>query len=185
MKKRLVLPGEFLSTEEEFVPGANAFDSEGNVYSGSLGFVEADSKTKEISVRPSIGLHRLKPGSIAFGRVSLVKENSVSLSLDASPSAEGRQIIAPRGAMIPVRNVSADYVKSLKDCFKIGDIVKAKVTKVLPSGIDLATDHPDLGVVKAFCSNCRKPLHLFGASLKCMSCGSTEKRKIARNYLVK
>jgi exosome complex RNA-binding protein Csl4 len=28
-------------------------------------------------------------------------------------------------------------------------------------------------------------LHLFGPSLKCLRCGSTERRKISRDYLLK
>jgi len=184
MGKKLVLPGEFLSTEEEFVPGKNAFDSDGNLYSGSLGHVEEDNKTKEISVKPVIPLQMLRPGSIVFGRVSFVKENMVSVSLGKNPK-DMRQIVAPTSAMLPVRNVSHEYVESLRGCFRIGDIIRAKVAKVFPAGIDLATDHPDLGVIEAFCSRCRQPLHIFGHSLKCMSCGHTEVRKLASGYLVK
>ena len=185
MKKKIVLPGDFLSTEEEFVPGKNAFDFKGDVYSSSIGSVSEDSKTKEISVKPSIELHKLGRGSPVFGRVDLVKENSVSIILCKQPGKEERQIIVPSMAMLPIRNVSRDYVESLKECFKIGDLVKARVSKLIPNGIDIETNQPDLGVIKAFCSICRKPLHLFGTSLKCMNCGSTEKRKIVKGYLVK
>jgi len=184
--KKVVLPGEFLATEEEFVPGKNAFDDEeGNVFSGSLGSVETDSTTKEISVKPSVGLHKLKRGSIVYGRVALVKDNSLTVNLLRDPDKAERQILAPSVAMLPVRSVSREYVRNLKDFFKIGDIVKARVDKIIHVGIDIATNDPDLGVIKAFCSRCRHPLYLFGTSLKCMSCGSTENRKIARGYLVK
>ena len=181
----MVLPGDFLATEEEFGPGKNAFDSEGNVYSGSLGFVETDSKTKEISVTPLTELHQLRRESLVLGRVMLVKENSVSIALCKNPEKEQRQVIAKRMAMLPIRNVSRDYVDKLRDCFKIGDIVRARVSKILPIGIDLATNQADLGVIKAFCSRCRHPLYLFGTSLRCLNCGISEKRKIAKGYLVK
>jgi len=185
MKKKMVLPGEFLSTEEEFEPGQNAFYSEGNIYSGRLGEVSADAKNKQISVKPAVKLNPIRPGSIVFGIVMLVKENSVSITLCQNPDAE-RQVIAPTSAMLPIRNVSQDYVENLRDHFKIGDIVKAKVSKILPGGnIDLATDQPDLGVIKAFCGKCRHSLYVFGTSLRCMNCGSNEKRKMAKGYLVK
>ena len=183
---KVVLPGEFLSTGEEFVPGRNAFDSGSNVYSNTIGFVQADNKTKEISVKPAVELHALKRGSIVLGRVGLVKENSVLIGLCKSPGSEERQILASGRAFLPVRNVSREYVENLSQCFKIGDIVKARVSEILPgNNIDLETNQPDFGVLKAFCSRCRKPLHLFGTSLRCINCGSSEERKIAKGYLVK
>lgn len=185
-KKKVVLPGEFLGTEEEFVPGKNAFDSEGEILSGSLGNVEWDNKTKEISVNPVVKHTPIHRDSIVLGRVDLVKENSVSIELCRNADEKDGQVVVPSRAMIPVRNVSRDYVEKLRDFFKAGDIVRARISKVLPGGnIDLSTEELELGVVKAFCSKCRKPLYLFGSSLRCMNCGSSEKRKIAKGYLVK
>ena len=184
MKEKLVLPGEFLSTEEEYVPGKNAYDCDGDVCSGSTGHIETDAKTKEISVKPIKEMQPLKEGSIVYGIVTLVKENSLKISLCQPPEGQ-KQVIGQSNAMLPIRNVSRDYVESLKDCFKIGDIVKAKITKLTPIAIDVSTNEPVLGVVKAFCSKCRKPLHLFGHSLRCLACGRSEPRKAAKGYLVR
>lgn len=182
----MVLPGEFLSTGEEFAPGSNAFDCEGNVCSANTGLVSADSKTREISVKPVIELLSIKPGSIVLGRVTLVKENNVSIELCENRGKRQRQVISQTRAVIPIRNASREYVEKLRDCFKVGDIVKARVSKILPGGgIDLETNQPDLGVVKAFCSKCRHPLRVFGTSLRCLNCGSSEKRKTATGYTVK
>lgn len=186
MDKKTVLPGEFLSTEEEFVPGKNTFDSGGDIFSGSIGTVETDSKTKEISVKPAIDVHKIRRGQIVYGIVSFMKETRVAVNICASPVSGERTVVTPTNAMLPVRNVSREYVEKLRDCFRIGDIVKARIEKILPGpNLDISTNHPDLGVVKAFCIRCRKPLHLFGHSLKCMSCGNTERRKLARGYLIK
>jgi len=182
MKKKVVLPGEFLSTEEEFAPGENAFDSEGGIFSGSVGFPEMDNKAKEISVRPAVSISVVKPGTVVFGRVSLVKDNSLLVELYPYSEDSRRQVVVPSMAMLPVRCVSQSYVERLKDCFKVGDIVRARVMKVTPDGLDLETNQPDLGVVKAFCSRCRKPLHLFGQNLRCLSCGSSEARKLSDKY---
>lgn len=184
MKEKVVLPGEFLSTEEEFVPGKNAFECEGNVCSGSSGFVETNQKSKEISVRPVKERALLKVGSVVLGVVALVKENSLTVVLK-QPLEGPKIVISQASAMLPVRNVSRDYVESLKECFKIGDIVRVRITKLTPQAIDVSTNEPDLGVVKAFCSRCRKPLHLFDRSLRCLSCGGRETRKIARGYLLR
>jgi len=184
MTEKLVLPGEFLSTEEEYVPGKNAYECEGEVCSGSTGHVEINSKTREIGVKPIKQMQALKVGSIVYGRVTLVKENSLTISL-CQPPEGAKQIIGQSGAMLPVRNVSRDYVESLRDCFKIGDIIKARITKLTPQAIDVSTNEPELGVVKAFCSRCREPLHIFDRSLRCLSCGNSEPRKIARGYLLR
>jgi exosome complex component CSL4 len=184
MKEKLVLPGEFLSTEEEYVPGKNAYECEGNVCSGSTGHIETNNKTKEISVKPIKQLQPLKEGNIVYGIVTLVKENSLTISL-CQPLEGEKQVIGQSSAMLPVRNVSREYVESLRGCFKIGDIVKARITKLTPQAIDVSTNEPGLGVVKGFCSRCRKPLHIFGHSLRCLSCGSSEPRKAARGYLLK
>jgi len=183
---KMVLPGDFLATEEEFAPGKNAFECRSNVCSTSIGVVQPNSKTKEISVKPYIELNPIKPGSIVLGKVGIVKENSVSITLCRTPDNKERQFFSSGNAMLPVRNVSREYVENLKECFKVGDIVKARVSKILQgNNIDLETNLPDLGVVKAFCSRCRKPLHIFGTSLKCLNCGNSETRKIAKGYLVK
>ena len=184
MVEKLVLPGEFLSTEEEFVPGKNAYECGGDVCSGSTGHVEINNKTKEISVNPIKQMQPLAVGSIVYGRVTLVKENSLTISLSQPPEG-GKQVIGQSSAMLPVRNVSRDYVESLRDCFKIGDIIKARVTKLTPQAIDVSTNEPDFGVVKAFCSRCREPLHIFDRSLRCLSCGSNEPRKTATGYLLR
>lgn len=183
--KNLALPGDFLSTEEEFVAGKNAFDSDGNIYSCSAGTIEADSKTKEISVKPAKEMHAVMPGSIVVGRVDFVKENAVNVEICNVAGGE-RLVISQSAACLPVRNVSREYVEKLRDCFRTGDLIKARVAKVLPgNNIDLETNYPEFGVIKAFCSRCRQPLHLFGPSLKCLRCGSTERRKISRDYLLK
>ncbi|MBN2067453.1 MAG: exosome complex RNA-binding protein Csl4 [Candidatus Diapherotrites archaeon] len=185
MEKKRVLPGEQLSTEEEFEPGPNTYADDGNVYSASLGTVSVDSRHKSIDVESDRKLNTLKPGTVVYGSVFLVKESSVIVSLRQCPDKEDRRVISQGNAMLPVRNVSRDYVKSLRDNFRIGDLVKAKVSRASPLGIDLSTVDNDLGVIKAFCSKCRKPLHLFGHSLRCLSCGSREQRKLSSEYLLK
>lgn len=185
-KKNVVLPGDFLSTEEEFSPGKNAFDSGGDIYSKVAGIPETDAKRKEIAVKPFSEIRQLKPGSIVLARVSLVKENSVIADLCLEAGATERVVLAPSTAMIPVRNVSQEYVESLKEYFKVGDLIKAKVTKILPDGsIDLCTNEPELGVIKAFCGKCRQPMHLSGTMLRCLNCGASERRKIAKEYYVR
>ncbi len=185
MQKKKVLPGDALSLEEEFEPGSNAFAEYGNIYSAVAGTVSADAKSKQISVQAEKQICVLRRGTVVYGTIGLVKENSASVSLLQSPEKDGREVISQSRAMLPVRDVSRDYVKNLKDEFKIGDLIKAKVSKTSSLGTDLSTAERDLGVIKAFCCRCRHPLHLFGRTLRCLNCGNSETRKLSSDYLLK
>jgi len=185
MQQKPVLPGDALSTEEEFEPGANAFAEDGNIFASAGGTVTVDAKHKLIGVQPAKHIKQIQPGTIVFATVVFVKESSVIVSLLPDKEKNERLVISQSSAMLPVRNVSRDYVENLRDCFRIGDLIKARVTKASNLGVDLATAEPELGVVKAFCVKCRHPLHLFGLSLKCLNCGNSEQRKTSKDYLLK
>lgn len=186
LKQKLVLPGEFLTVEEEFLPGSNTFEVEGNVFSSKIGEVLFDEKNRKVSVKEKKVLAKmLDRGSIVFGRVSLVKESTVVVTIMLAENNEETRIIPFSNASIYVSNVSSQYVRNLSELFKIGDIVKAKVIDVTKYSIDLATNEPGLGIVKAFCTKCRQPMQLFGHDLKCGNCASNETRKLSQDYELK
>lgn len=187
----LVFPGSFLSTEEEFLAGKNCFQGEnGDIYSDCVGIEQFDAEEKVVNVvKKTRDIHYLEVGHVVFGMVSLVKEQSVMVDiLDAfDPKDPSKKIVfgSPL-AMLPVFSVSQRYVKSLDDFFKVGDIVKARVDSIASAGIDLETKSaPSLGVVIAFCSNCRQQLKNFERTLKCSNCAAIESRHLSFDYLVK
>ncbi|MCX6798681.1 MAG: exosome complex RNA-binding protein Csl4 [Candidatus Diapherotrites archaeon] len=180
-----VLPGEFLCTEEECMPGAGAFSEDGSVYSDAAGSVAMNTRLHTVNVVPSKKLRTIQKGSVIFGRVMMVKENFVNVEILQGPLKEDRTVIFMTRAMLPIRNVSTRYVERLRDEFRVGDLIKAKVVKSSHLGIDLATDDFSFGVIKAFCTKCRHPLHLFGQSLRCLNCGNSENRKVSSDYLVR
>lgn len=185
MKKKVV-PGDFIAFEEEYLGGNNTFtDDSGNVFSEGIGEALFDNDSRTVNVNLMHPLKKLSVSSTVFAAVNIVKENVVLVRMVFSENKEEREIVAPTGAVIRVANVSRDYVKSLKEEFKIADLVKAKVCEITPFGIQLRTNEPQLGVVRAYCSKCRAPLHLFGGILKCLKCGNSEKRKISRDYILK
>ncbi|MFH1586449.1 MAG: exosome complex RNA-binding protein Csl4 [Candidatus Diapherotrites archaeon] len=183
--KEMVYPGSFLSTEEEFVPGKNAYgDEEGNVTSTTVGEKDLDMETREANVIQKTGeVKPLDVGSIVIARVSLVKDSSAMVEmLSAEKDGEERKILKSY-ASIPVSNISTEYVRNVKDMFRIGDFVKARVAKVVPWGIDLETRDKGLGVIKAYCVECRKPMELFDGNLKCPGCGASSPRKVSADYV--
>jgi len=95
--------------------------------------------------------------------------------------AEGGKTVTRRDAQIPVRNISNEFVSRTRDYYKIGDIVKVKVARVDDYGMDLETKGKGLGVVKAYCGNCRHEMTHNQGKLRCLSCGSVEGRKWFEN----
>jgi len=73
-------------------------------------------------------------------------------------------------------------VKSLSGLFRVGDIVKAKVEKITPFGIDLTTKGEGLGVMKAYCKICRHEMERFGNEIKCTDCGFSEEKIVSEAY---
>jgi exosome complex component CSL4 len=93
---------------------------------------------------------------------------------------ENREIVGSRPGDIHVSNVRDSYVKRLSDEFRPSDLVRARVIEV--DRMRLTTSEDSLGVVKAYCSNCRGELVLEGKKLKCPVCNMTETRKISTEY---
>ncbi|MFH0714963.1 MAG: exosome complex RNA-binding protein Csl4 [Candidatus Diapherotrites archaeon] len=181
-KDSLVFPGQFLGVEEEYMPGKNAYvDEDGRVFSQAVGISEFDEQNHEVNVQKvSKPVIPIDIGSNVVGKVSIVKENMVVVEIiNAEKSGVPRKILQ-RSASIMISRASPMYVKTLDDLFKIGDLVKAKVVEVSHYGVELSTSDPSMGVLKAYCSNCRFPLEELDGNLKCPDCGSLEKRKMAK-----
>ena len=187
LKQKLVFPGEFLTVEEEFMPGNNTFEDEnGKIFSTKIGLAEFDEKSRKVSVKEKHALAKmLDKGSIVFARVSLIKESNVMVSIVSAEHNGEQRIIPFSNASIYIANASSEFVRNLSGMFRVGDIIKAKVLEVTKYSIELSTNEPELGVLKAFCSKCRQPMILFGATLKCINCANNENRKIASNYSLK
>ncbi len=176
-KNSIVLPGEILTTEEEYLPGENTFEEKGNVKSKISGRVIFDDEKREVKVKGK-NVEMLKKGDVVFAKVNIVKTSMVVVEIVDS---EGNKAIGLSSGQIPVRFVSNAFVKDLGTCFKVGDLVKAKVVSANEIAVDLCTNQTGLGVVTAYCSKCRKRMTFNNGKLRCMDpeCGSIEERKWA------
>lgn len=178
-----VVPGDFLATVEEFVPGNGAYEEEGRIYAASTGVVLVDSRTKHISVfSRTAGVPTLKRGDVVIGRVEEVREQTANVVIGALRGREDRELPSPNMGVIHISQTDAGYVKDLSREFRVGDIVRAKVLNTNREPVQLATVGEDLGVIVASCSRCRSPLGRQGNKLVCQACGSVEFRKMADDY---
>ena len=186
-EEKLVFPGQFLVTAEEFSPGQNAFeDKEGKVAASAVGQPEFKSGEREVDVKKK-GRNALplEKGDIVYGGVAMAKRDFVIIDIFKAERNGVPKVFSGASAVLVIRNVSRDYVEKLSDFLRIGDIVKAEVVLVSKYSNEISTEDSQFGVVKAFCSECRQPLHLFQGKLKCLNCGSLEQRKISRDYILR
>ena len=176
-----VLPGEFVGSTEEFKPGNGTVVSAGNVYSTATGNVIIDRKARIVSVKPNtLTPNILKVGDIVYGKIIEVRESGAAVEIAGIEGKEDREIVNSRLGDIHVSSVRDSYVKRLSDEFRPSDIIRAKVLDT--DRMRLTTSEDSLGVVKAYCSNCRGEIVLEGKKLKCPKCNMTEIRKISTEY---
>ncbi len=178
----LTKPGEELGTEEEFLKGHGTYLEDEKIRSVLLGEKKVEDR-KMIVDRPYRyrNFHR---GVLVFGKVEKVSDQMALASIFPIDQESGRYPKTMDYASLHVSKVKQGFVDSLKNEMKIGDIIKAVIVSVdIKKGqIDLATDKPNLGVVKAFCSRCRSPLKKVDDGLECEKCGYKDNRAISNAY---
>lgn len=174
-------PGTPLGTEEEYIAGTGTYVEEGVIYSSTSGAVSESNKKLAVSQRAE--LREVGRGAIVYGRVENIIEPIALVSVIPISSEGVRFPCVPNYCVIRAANVKHGYVKQIRDEFKLGDIIKAKVIEVKKDELVLGTEDDEFGVVKAFCTVCRHPLSLSGSSLICEECGSKERRKLSKEYM--
>lgn len=180
-EEKIVLPGDLIGTSEEFTPKNGTFVDKGNIYAATTGIVKINAKERSISVTPVTNVPpHLQVGDIVIGQVTDIKE-SVALVEIASIKGRGeREIVNAEQAAIHVSNIKDAYVKELYSEFSPFDIVKARVIDL--RNMRLTTVNKELGVMKAYCNNCRTVLKKDNNKLKCPKCNRVETRKLSSDY---
>ncbi|MEM3399839.1 MAG: exosome complex RNA-binding protein Csl4 [Candidatus Micrarchaeia archaeon] len=168
----MAVPGEMLGTEEEYVAGEGTYVENGAIYACVAGKSRVKDRVIEVECEDC---RTLKKGDIVYGRIEEMYESVVLVRLDV----EGA--ILPAGyATLHISDIKRGYVRSIKEEMKVGDIIKA-VVKDTRRNVSIRTNERGLGVIKAFCSECRGVLAM-KRGLVCEECGHTEDRYIAYPY---
>jgi len=177
----LVIPGQELGTLEEYLPGENVYEVGGRIYSKVLGRVAV--KDLMISVSPLKEIPRIKEGEVVIATVTEVKESIAIVEILAIEGKAYRSIASPiYTAAIPISQIANEFIKDIRMKLRTSDIVRAKVIST-QRGIFLTVKPPDMGVINAFCSICRRPLRrVSGNTLRCDHCNTNETRKISELY---
>ena len=178
-----VMPGDFLSVSEQFLPGDGAYEDDGSVKSATAGNVSIDKKAKEISViSKSNGPNLLKVGDIVYGEIKDLRGQRALVTVHAK-KGETRELALPYLAAIHISQITPGYIDKITDAFRIGDLIEARVVKIMKDNIDLNTEDRDCGVVKAMCTKCRAEMNPVNQDeVYCPVCDRKEKRKVSSNY---
>ncbi|RLF66783.1 MAG: RNA-binding protein [Thermoplasmata archaeon] len=179
--EELIIPGQELGTLEEYLPGENVYERDGKLYSKVFGKVSV--KNLRISVHPLKEIPRIKEGEVVIATVTEVKENVAIVEILAIEGEAYRGIASPiYTAAIPISQIANEFIKDIRLKLRASDIVRARVIST-QKGIFLTIKPPDMGVINAFCSICRRPLRrVSGNTLRCDHCNTNETRKLSNLY---
>lgn len=153
----------------------------GNIYAATTGIVKINNKERSISITPVTNTPpNLQVGDIVIGQVTDVKDSVALVEIAGIKGRGEREIFNVEQAAIHVSNVKDAYVKELYYEFSPFDIVKARVIDM--RNMRLTTVNKELGVMKAYCGNCRTVLKRDNGKLKCPKCNRNETRKLSSDY---
>lgn len=184
MYKGVIVPGEEIGTTEEYIAGNGTFEKNGKIVACVLGFLKIDENERRVEVEPINPPTIIKKSSTVYCVVEDLKQAMAIVGV-ISVDSKIRGIAGTTQGVIHISKVSPKYVESLTSMLRIGDILRAGVLQSEPT-IQLYINEPHLGVIKAYCIRCRRPLirkpNLRENNLYCENCDRFETRKIADDY---
>lgn len=178
--REFTTPGEKLGVIEEFMPGPGTYTEEGNIRSTTVGYTITDTYNKLVSIYPQ----KKRPifprrGSIVVGEVVSTQDKTASIRI---LSVDNQTVPGQFTGIIHISTASSEYIRTIQEAFKAGDIIRAKVISNGNMVIHLSTLGRNLGVFQAFCSRCGSELDRRGKIMGCSTCMNREERKIALDY---
>ena len=182
MEKKFVVPGDFIGTEEEFLAGEGTFSEGESIRSTLTG--EASESDRKLAVGQKRRLKALGIGAVIIGRVENIVEPIALVSmLDGEGAGDSHRFGEnPDYAVLHASMIRRGYVKNVRDEYRIGDIIRAKIVDMRNGEMRLSTDSDELGAIKAFCAKCRHPMKVESGLLQCEDCGAKDNRKITNDY---
>lgn len=180
---KVVEPGAPLAYSEEFLPGAGTYDDGEQIRAAVFGRERVDTNTMTLNVEPlGKSVAQVDKGDIVVGRITFLKPELASVQILEVRGKEGRSLLQQVEGTLHVSKVEKRYIKDLGNEFNVGDLIRAKVVG-LRGGPQLATDNPDMGVIRAYSSqDMTQPLEQAGQKLRDPETGRTETRKTADDY---
>ena len=177
----LVLPGDRIAISEELQSGEGTYEENGEIIAQVTGKFIINRNKMAALVKPATSVPLLlKKGTVVICEITQIGD-SIAIAPILHVAGNKRQITGERDAAIHISNISDSYIESIKAKFGVGDIIRAKVIQSTPV-VRLTTKDKELGVIRAYCKNCRNPLLKKKNLLECPVCGKDQDRKISSDY---
>lgn len=119
-------------------------------------------------------------GDYILGEVTMVKPAMAAIEVLAVENRT-RVVVGDTNGTLHVSKIARRYVKDVGNEYRLGDVVRAQIISVKPS-VQLSTEDPRSGCIKALCTRCRFGLSKVGKALECPNCGRREMRNVAPDY---
>jgi exosome complex component CSL4 len=182
------VPGNKLGDEIEYSSGEGTYSENEEVRAIYCGEESIDGENRTIYVTPSFQtVKSIEVGDILYGIVNDVTERSATARLFTDDKKNEKRLnLSNDFAMMRIDAVKrpGEFINTLKDLLRRGDIIKLQIIKVDRDLVDFSIRNKGLGVVKANCSKCRNALKLTKDNkLYCSNCETYESRKIGSPYL--
>lgn len=179
--KKLVLPGDWLASGEEAVPGENTYEDKDEVYSAAAGTGGVHEGTADVRTGRQALIQPYK-GMKVYCLIRRTSPNKAVADCISVEQAESRGSAMPIMAVLPVTGLGKrGYVEDLRTEVKIGDVLAARVIKADKKGVDVAISAPDCGFLAVFCPRDRRRMDYKGGTFICGDCGWKERRKIPQD----
>lgn len=178
-EQKLVLPGDVIATAEEYVPGKNTVEENGDVISLAFGALSRDDTNLTISVKPPKKSVRIHPDQIVYGRIVKMDQRRANVKVGA---VFDKQLGLVEYNIDGSVGLSSQRGRGSGPTMHVGDIIRAKVLRKGDRGLDLGIFGRNLGVIRTVCSKCRLPLVRRNSALYCDNCERTEIRHVADDY---
>ncbi|MCS7110764.1 MAG: exosome complex RNA-binding protein Csl4 [Ignisphaera sp.] len=177
----IVVPGEALCVEEEFMPFEGVYTLDGVVRANTIGIPIYDVVNRRIYIKPAKNPKRPKSGDIVIGVVDRIRDEMATIRIigyDVTTTFKHTFT-----GILHISQVMESRAQNLYDFIKLGDFVKVKILNSYIPYIVSMKD-PRLGVILAYCSKCGSQLIKTGDFLKCTKCNNTENRKLSVDYML-
>jgi exosome complex component CSL4 len=178
--KKIMFPGDRLATCEEYIPGEGTYEKDGSIFATVIGTKELDEEEKIANVRTPNPPVTLKDGDLVYCKTERVASSIATVRVTLAVG-HSRGVTGNVDGAIHVSKVSDAYTDDVRREYRVGDIIRARVVQTAPS-LQLSTNSPELGALKARCMGCRATLEKKDNTLYCERCDRTEHRKLADDY---
>ncbi len=178
-KNDQAFPGDVIAMAEEYIPGKNAIDQNGEIISSVFGSISRDETDLNITVRPYREKVTIKSGDIAYGKVIKVDQRKAVLRIGAIYNSQHGLRTYDVEASLGLGGRSSRGPPLI---LMIGDIIRVRVLKTGRRGIELGIFGNNLGVLRTFCIRCRNVMNIRNGTLYCDNCERTEIKRVAPDY---